>query len=92
MLLFLLLSPQSYDVELFLSLERSYHFCFTSFCCHLSFCFSVVVVVVLFYSSYIHFDICCLEIDVVVVYVLQSSLLCFIVFILLLLFSEQLID
>lgn len=55
-----------------------------SFCCHLSFCFSVVVVV-LFYSSYIHFDICCLEIDVVVV-VLQSSLLCFIVFILLLLF------
>lgn len=54
-----------------------------SFCCHLSFCFSVVVVVVLFYSSYIHFDICCcLEIDVVVVvYVLQSSLLCFIVFI-----------
>lgn len=50
-----------------------------SFCCHLSFCFSVVVVV-LFYSSYIHFDICCLEIDVVV-YVLQSSLLCFIVFI-----------
>lgn len=54
-----------------------------SFCCHLSFCFSVVVVV-LFYSSYIHFDICCLEIDVVVVvvvYVLQSSLLCFIVFI-----------
>lgn len=59
-----------------------------SFCCHLSFCFSVVVVVVVvvdfFYSSYIHFDICCccccLEIDVVV-YVLQSSLLCFIVFI-----------
>lgn len=54
-----------------------------SFCCHLSFCLSVVVVVVvavLFYSSYIHFDICCLEIDVVV-YVLQSSLLCFIVFI-----------
>lgn len=65
---------------MFLSLERSYHFCFFSFCCHLSFCFSVVVVVVLFYSSYIHFDICCLEIDVVV-YVLQSSLLCFIVFI-----------
>lgn len=53
-----------------------------SFCCHLSFCFSVVVVVDFFYSSYIHFDICCccLEIDVVV-YVLQSSLLCFIVFI-----------
>lgn len=71
---------------MFLSLERSYHFCFTSFCCHLSFCFSVVVVVVvvvLFYSSYIHFDICCLEIDVVVVVVqlcfaIESSLLhCF---------------
>lgn len=72
---------------MFLSLERSYHFCFASFCCHLSFCFSVVVVVVLFYSSYIHFDICCLEIDVfVVVYVLQSSLLCFIVFIVVVVF------
>lgn len=72
---------------MFLSLERSYHFCFASFCCHLSFCFSVVVVV-LFYSSYIHFDICCLEIDVVVVvvYVLQSSLLCFIVFIVVVVF------
>lgn len=69
-------------------MERSYHFCFASFCCHLSFCFSVDVV--LFYSSYIHFDICCLEIDVfvvvVVVYVLQSSLLCFIVFIVVVVF------
>lgn len=58
----------------------------------MSFCFSVVVVV-LFYSSYIHFDICCLEIDVVVViYVLQSSLLCFIVFIVVVIVGFRTVD